>query len=441
MEGVLIVTDCKICETVATRRCGFLTILIIISFLALPAMAYAEKITYTGKGDALRSSPSWFFGEEIDFCLFPGTKAAPLRSGNKVTINYDTSASGVMNPNSVFGGLGKTENAGNNEVVLQNGQVDDYISGGVSESGNALDNAVVILGGSVGSSVLGGWGKNGDVSGNTVTISGGAVRNNVLGGSSENGSTAGNRVTISGGSVNKNVFGGFSVTGNASGNTVTFNRGLVGKKFFGGYSESGIVSGNTITINGGSVGDGGYGGYCYDGVVANNTVIINGGSIEGFVLGGFCYDGSATGNIVTISGRPELAEAHIVGGHTENSQEDAFTGNTLELKSSGISVKTVHNFEYYNFYLSESLTTDEVMLNVSGIVYLDETTVTISMKNNSKLQKGDKVILIHTDWGFNLSPKNKSCQVQHDGLLYEFSIYKDFYNLWAKLEKVSGTTK
>ncbi|MDR1646793.1 MAG: hypothetical protein LBR88_01990, partial [Zoogloeaceae bacterium] len=83
----------------------------------------------------------------------------------------------------------------------------------------------------------------------------------------------------------------------------------------------------------------------------NNAVHISGGTVNRNIYGGFSLvsgseTGSATGNTVTLSGTPVLGAATALyggfvgtnSGATPAPSTDAFTGNTLNLKTSGLSV-------------------------------------------------------------------------------------------------------
>lgn len=209
----------------------------------------------------------------------------------------------------------------------------------------------------------------------------------------------------------------------------------------GGISDGKDATDNIVTIGGGSVKGEIYGGESVRGAAAGNTVTISGGFVEGEVCGGWTYRGNATNNTVTISGKPNMAKTYIKGGQPVNESVDTITGNILNFKSSGVSVKGVGNFERYNFYLPASTVVGGTMLGVTGAVDLKGTTVQIFLQDGCKLSKGNKIALIHSAAGVSDSPKNKSFEVKHDGAVYEFSIYTNRNNLWAKVTKVSPAAK
>jgi outer membrane autotransporter protein len=131
--------------------------------------------------------------------------------------------------------------------------------------------------------------------------------------------------------------------------------GLGADSLFPGTS----LSGNKVTINSGTIPGSVFGGVTAgNGNVTNNTVIINGGAVNGSVYGGYSGNDNATNNTVTISGSPQFSPGP--GGHTGlyggGGGGDAFTGNTLNVWNySGSAVRSVQNFQYFNFILPASL--------------------------------------------------------------------------------------
>lgn len=85
--------------------------------------------------------------------------------------------------------------------------------------------------------------------------------------------------------------------------------------------------------------------------MTGNSVEINGDmnfteSLE--IYGGYGGTGAVTGNSVTISGRPIFAaDIVIYGGYSASGGE--VSGNILNIKSTGITVSNIKNFDVYNF--------------------------------------------------------------------------------------------
>lgn len=478
---------------------SLLTIIVVLSasfFSGFARAAHAKEIIYAGDGKRLQPLPSWL--KDSSAALFSGTTDAPLSSGNIVVVNYNPIITDAVHTEFVIGGLSESGDVARNSVTLLNGRCVFMLHGGSGYDGIVSDNCVIIKGGSVDGELYGGNSERGDAVGNTVTISGASLKKHVCGGYSNvgsvtknkvivsggffgeeitggfcyNGDAVGNTVAMSGGAVRQDVSGGYSDESDAADNAVTISGGFVGKSVVGGYCDTFSASGNTVTISGGSVGSNVLGGSSRKGNAKSNAVIINGGFVGEAVYGGHSdgcgsasgntvtisgnpsltkiniyggfnvgksHDGDdISGNTVTISGNPNLAESNIYGGFHENGDEGALTGNILNFKSLGISAGSVSNFEYYNFYLPESTVPGAVMLSVTEQVDLKGTTAEIFLQGGTKLRKGDKVTLIHSAECVSDAPENKSCEAQHEGVLYEFSIYTDSNNLWAEVTKVSN---
>lgn len=478
-----------------------LTLIVVLSsalFSGFARAAHAREITYAGDGKRLQPLPSWL--RDSSSALFSGTAEAPLSSGNIVIVNYNPVIADAVHPEFVIGGLSESGDTACNSVTLLNGRSVFMLYGGCGYDGRVSDNCVIVKSGAVEGELYGGNSERGDVVGNTVTICGASLKKPVYGGYSVVGSVTKNIVIVSGGFFSKDITGGFCYNGAAVGNTVAISGGAVRQDVSGGYSDEsdaldnavaisgGFVgasvvgggcdnydaSGNTVTVSGGSVSSNVLGGSSRKGNAKGNAVIINGGFVGEAVYGGHSGGcGSASGNTVTISGNPNLAkiniyggfnagknhdcddvsgnavtisgdpnltETNIYGGFHENGDEGAFTGNALNLKSSGISAGSVSNFECYNFYLPQDMAADGTMLSVKDEVDLKGTTVGISLQGGTKLREGDKVALIKSAEGISNAPKNENCTTQHDGSLYEFSICTDSNNLWAQVTEISNAT-
>lgn len=100
--------------------------------------------------------------------------------------------------------------------------------------------------------------------------------------------------------------------------------------------------------------------------VANNEVWINSGKM-GSVNGGIISAdlGTVTNNKVYISGRPTFAaDSVIYGGYSASGGE--VSGNILNIKSTGITVSNIKNFDVYNFYLPDTVQAGDVLLTVTS---------------------------------------------------------------------------
>jgi len=310
--------------------------------------------------------------------------------------------------------------------------------------------------------IYGGYGNISDtlggyVTGNSVTVSGGSVGSNdiysnvmyggYVDGNGPHGADVtvniiGNSVTISGGTVGSSIYGGYvnSYTppvpmANIMGNSVTINGGTVsGNSIAGGSGGIGsIVTSNSVAISGGSVSAstifGGSGSK-----VTGNSVTISGGSVNGMVAGGYSFIDSdtatATNNTVTISGNPIFGAGTALFGGWTSTGGSAFTGNTLNLHTAGLTVAGLQNFQYLNFYLPTTLGNGGTMLTVTGTANLTDgagrsSTVNVGIDGaSSPLRAGDRVVLIDagTLIGAPVNTASRGQGMQGVTLLYDFDI-------------------
>ncbi|MDR3211092.1 MAG: autotransporter domain-containing protein [Planctomycetota bacterium] len=396
--------------------------------------------------------------------------------GNGNTPDGDAPTSG--NPTSLV-------NSPNDNTVnvktggLVNGSVYGGATDSSSGSATATGNTVNLSGGAVTGNVLGGYARSfpgsATATGNIVTISGGTV-SNVFGGQAYSGDTGsatatGNTVNLNGVTVNYFVYGGWadSTLGSATatGNTVNLSNATVsnvyGGQAYSGVSGSATATGNTVTISGGNVGDDVYGGYADSngsgeyGIARNNSVVISGGRVSGDIFGGFSVvdavleSGFAIGNTVTISGSPDLSASTLYGGFVGDNFSgliaatgmDTFTGNTLNLKSSGLTVAGLYNFEYLNFYLPTTFAAGGTMLTVTGIADITGSTVNVGGIEgaSSPLKLGDTMTLIDASAGTLYgAPVNSTANgqvTQGVTLKYEFELLKNGNKLLVNVAKVS----
>lgn len=291
----------------------------------------------------------------------------------------------------------------------------------------ATGNGLTVQNGSnVSGNLFGGYaylnGTPATAQGNHVTVENNTViTGNITGGyanasSADDALASGNSVTINGGALTGNAFiyGGTAYSGSgialATGNTVTINDGNVTPIFMisGGNTTGGDATDNTVLISGGTFGDveifGGLANTAGDNATGN-TILISGGTFgDAFITGGFIRDGNATGNSVTLSGTPYLTTTSILGGDFNGSNfGDIFSDNTLNVKTSGLTVASIGNFEHLNFYLPTTLAADGAMLTVTDSAYLTENTDGTGRSSqvhvgigggSSPLQLGDRVTLI-----------------------------------------------
>ncbi|MGE4441475.1 MAG: autotransporter domain-containing protein [Desulfomicrobium sp.] len=307
--------------------------------------------------------------------------------------------------------------------------------------------------------------------GNTVNVNGGTVDFGIYGGYHNGVATSGdissndNAVTIGAafaGSNSIDVYGGYAKSVNpwsmtASDNTVTINGGEA-RSVYGGFAYLGGVggpasataSGNVINLNAGAISSI-YGGYAIalalpgTHTAAGNAVNISGGTVLSKVYGGFAdaHDGFglATNNRVTISGSPNLTAASLYGGGAPIFYDsEVFTGNTLNVKTSGLTVNNIFNFQYLKFYLPSSLSAGDTVMTVTGTADLTGSSGRSSVVNmgidgsSSPLQIGDTVTLIDagtliTNSGLN--PSASGTGMQGVTLAYNFDITTENNKLLA----------
>ncbi|MDR2507453.1 MAG: hypothetical protein LBD67_05590, partial [Candidatus Accumulibacter sp.] len=284
---------------------------------------------------------------------------------------------GVSSAN-VYGGYadgGDKATARDNEIEMSGGNVNGVLYGGYSRGGQGLAQAranTVTLSGGTASEVHGGNAKSNldaaeargnevEISG-TATVSGGAVYGAHV--EAQSATAVGNTVTLSGGTVENGsgpgVIGAyahaqdFQYDAVARANTVIISGGLVDNNLMGAYTTgagAALSQKNTVTVSNGVITGMVAGGAALasSGVATaggavdeGNTVIVTGGEVQGDIYGGFAdssgADAFATHNIVTLSGTPNLTTAGLYGGFVlgGSGNSDAFTGNTLNLKTSNL---------------------------------------------------------------------------------------------------------
>ncbi|MBS1184386.1 MAG: outer rane autotransporter barrel domain [Proteobacteria bacterium] len=254
-------------------------------------------------------------------------------------------------------------------------------------------------------SAYGAFATSGDANNNLVTLTGGTLVSELYAGFSINGSVDHNTVNVSSGYVQGRIIGGYTTNnGDATYNTVTGSGGHLGVLVLGGYSDQGNATYNAVSISGGNAFDV-IGGLSEDGNANHNSVDISGGTFTGnSIIGGATAANAATDNTVTISGTPLISSGVALYGGVCNAGSctgDLFSDNTFNLKTAGLTVASLTNFEYLNFYLPTSLAAGQTMLTVTGTADLTNgsgTSSTVNVGINgaaSALAVGDSVTLIH----------------------------------------------
>ena len=413
-----------------------------------------------------------------------------LVSGNKVWMtNATVSGTGVTAGGRVETASQTINNdvsALNNSLIISNSQISGSIWGGDarSESNNGTSTTTgnileVSAGSQIGTSgnPRSAYGGNAAInngiaiaSDNKLIISASYVSYDILGGLATGGGTASiaasatasnNTVESIDGTLMRHIYGGsvrvYYGTATASDNSVTVSGGTVGGYIVGGYSQvtSGVgsakASDNTVTVSDITLTNWVAGGVAYNSnsgsaTATGNTTIISGGTVSDNVYGGLIVmnpakpiSGKATGNTVTIKDSPNLTAASLYGGGVVNtyytpytgSGLDVFTGNTLNLHSP-VTVKSVQNFENWNFYLPATMGNGATMLTTgSGGASLGTgATVNVGIAGSSSVLKvGDTVKLIDASMG-GLSGTLANTSAIGQGMqgvtiLYEFTLVAD----------------
>jgi len=405
---------------------------------------YGGKKNSSGESDDVSDNTVTVTG--ADSCatnVYGGASADGKAKSNRVNI------SGGTVTGKVFGGgvsaIGKGS-AMDNTVAISGGTVNGAVYSGCvgnSNSSTVSGNSVTISGGTVQSGVHGGCGASATISGNSVTISGGNVASDssacVYGGkSTQTGTVSGNSVTISGGVLEGNVYGGYSSQGTATGNIVTITGGELKCSVQGGYA-GGEATNNSITISGGTV-KSVYGGQSIRNKADNNTVTITGGTVTGSVYGGLLNSSNscaATNNTIIVYGNPSLSE--LWGGGGGQSSCDVRSGNTLEVHTSGLTLKKIANFENYNFFLPATVKSGDTILTITDTTEktdISNSTVAVAVEGSSGcLYLGDKVTLIRASAGLNSSGYKQGSLAGRQGvsLDYKFTLEADGNALYANV--------
>lgn len=305
-----------------------------------------------------------------------------------------------------------------NSVTLTDGLINGEVYGGASnKNGIAEYNSVTVSGGTINMLATGGVSIDNVARYNNVTVTGGTIKGSIYGGMSEINAIE-NKVMISGGNIGGDVCGAESkAESSATGNEVIISgtptfESAYGTNIYGASTFDGEITGNKVTISGRPVFKFNdpdknikiYGGYVDNaGNVTGNSVEINGDmkfteSLE--IYGGYGGTGAVTGNSVTISGRPIFAaDSVIYGGYSASGGE--VSGNILNIKSTGITVSNIKNFDVYNFYLPDTVQAGDVLLTVTGGSSNEQTdlkgsSVNVGITGSAPaLKSGDNVTLLH----------------------------------------------
>lgn len=433
------------------------------------------------EGDA-RDNTLTVSGGELGQAAYGGHARTGTAGGNRVAFSGESSAVGSLtaghsvqgeargNTLVMAGGTVRADLTGGgssggvatgNTLEMHGGSVGEHVYGGYSKSGTAFGNTLTIDGGTItknayGSyvgadsprnsrqntvsfggeasvqSLAGAYSARGDASGNTVTVSGGTVHAHVFGGESDGKDAFGNSVRVTGGVIGTtddkgNVYGGYTETGKASGNTVLVEGGTMRGSVMGSFVDSGAGAsgGNTVRISGGSVGGRVYGAFSDAGDASDNTVLISGGAPGKAVYGGYVWQGAgnATGNTLILEGSPELRGTALYGGDTRSGSGDTVSGNTLEVRTSGLTAANVGHFARYRFILPEGTSAGSTVLTLTDGKGTDisKSSVGVAVAGGKPLlRKGDSVTLLSNEHGLNAEGMTHERLSARQGVFVEY---------------------
>lgn len=294
-----------------------------------------------------------------------------------------------------YGGETSDGNSDNNNITINGGTFNRYLSGGLSRAnGNSNNNRVTIFGGTFNSWVEGGWAYVGNANYNTLSISDGIFSGQY-------------------------VEGGYAITGDANYNTVIVNGGTFGSSTLidGGWATVGNANYNTVTINGGTINGPVYGGYVSgSGDAIGNVININGG-----VFSGNIYSGTGTtvrDNVINIRNSPNLSNASIYaarGGTSAN--------NSINIYTKDITAQTIGGFENLNFYLPSDAGNGSTILTLTNPSGTISNNINVYRNGGEMLNPGDKITLLTTPSSGGLSFGNYTAQgLVSQGISFDYPI-------------------
>ncbi|NYT66255.1 autotransporter outer membrane beta-barrel domain-containing protein [Alcaligenaceae bacterium] len=188
-----------------------------------------------------------------------------------------------------------------------------------------------------------------------------------------------------------------------------------------------------MSISGGTVKGVVHGGDSNTGDANGNVVTISGGHIDRNVYGGHAPGGKAINNRVILEGSPEFGSASTLYGGSNGIGD----GNTLEVRTKGLTVYDVKNFQNYHFLLPANMQHGETVLkltNTTDVTDISDSKISVARQGGSTLlYQGEQVTLIHTEGGLNTSniQQGKLTGYQGISLEYAFDLSSDTNNLYA----------
>ncbi|CQD40661.1 autotransporter outer membrane beta-barrel domain-containing protein [Yersinia mollaretii] len=274
-----------------------------------------------------------------------------------------------------------------------------------------------------------------------------------------------NSITINGGSFSGPIHGGYAyanvfafaysassndsttadASASSSANSIVINKGIFDGSIYGGYAEaitmiSTVNPDESAPIN----------------VKSNaNSIILNGGSFNGRIYGGYAAsfggdttidNATAINNIITLSGSPifDADTSEIWGGFAEifdgvtTSNGDALTGNILNFAANPISLNRMGNFEFYNFYLNDSIKNSDALISVTEAANINHATIVVKgVSKDSSLVQGNTVTLISNVTGGEVALNDTQKVVIGTAKLADVRVYRENDSLKASLDEVT----
>ena len=277
-----------------------------------------------------------------------------------------------------------------NTVTMSGGSAKKIYGAHLTDIGTAKENKVIVTGtAKVGDTIYGAHTDgSGRIEANEVTVSSDAARvNNIYGamsaGAGDTAAVTKNIVTISSGDIRNHITGGESPSAAVNAAAVTENEvnvdgGIVHGNIYGGVTHANLPplnssikassSGkNIVTITGGRVG----------GLREDNS------TVDSTIYGGYAYGTNKTvetGNTINLGSKDgayaaDLTHVTLYGGAT------TADGNTLNVKAKNITVKGVHNFQSYKFFLTDQVNAGDTMLTLTDPNGFDYQTVDFNAAN------------------------------------------------------------
>lgn len=389
------------------------------------------------------------------------------------------------NTGSVYGAKAQSANAtstaSGNRVIVTTSGYSDHTYGGYSSS--TYGSATTI------SNTL-------NISGNAVKAYGGYTTLG-LGTADKTAYTVNNILTISGSVTD--AYGGYAEsrkgTATASGNIVIIEHGgiaglegtavtgphniigIVGLNVYGGWAEGSeynsdtygiaIATGNQVIVkNGAKLGHDAYGGIAYSykntANASENTVVLDTGlDLNGSVYGGYADGkaGSKANNNKIILGTnlksSSLANMALYGGYVPNDIDiREIKGNTLEVWTKDLNVKSIANFDNYYFVLPAGTQDGDTILKIVGgaaTTLSQQTNFSAAVASGTTLFPGSTVSLINNENGIKNTSGNlltrgtdysETLKAQKGvSLDYDFVISNDANNIYATVVDIKPSSK